>query len=133
MKKAAMKKLKEFTPVFTKVSPELLEAMPYEYPGKNIDIKIESDEFTCLCPWSGLPDFANITISYAPARVVIELKSLKYYLMSYRMTGMVHESVVNKILADLVKAAKPKSMTVELVFKTRGGITTTVTARHGAK
>jgi len=126
-----MKKLKEFNPVFTKVSPEFLEAMPYEYTGKNIEVKIESDEFTCLCPWSGLPDFAKITISYIPAKVVVELKSLKYYLMSYRMTGMVHESVVNRILADLVKAAKPKSISVELVFKTRGGIVTTVTAKHG--
>jgi 7-cyano-7-deazaguanine reductase len=126
-----MKKLKEYKPVFAKVSPEFLEAMPYEYPGKNIEVKIESDEFTCLCPWSGLPDFAKITISYVPGKVVVELKSLKYYLMSYRMAGMVHESVVNRILADLVKAVKPKSMAVELIFKSRGGIVTTVMAKHG--
>lgn len=126
-----MKKLKALKPSYNKVSPDMLEVMPYEYRGKNIDIDIETDEFTCLCPWSGLPDFADIRITYVPAKSVIELKSLKYYLQSYRMVGMVHESVVNRVLADLVKAAKPKSMEVELVFNPRGGITTTVSARYG--
>ena len=125
-----MTKLKSIEPVFTKVSPELLEVMPYEYKGKNIDIEIETDEFTCLCPWSGLPDFAQIRITYIPEKVVIELKSLKYYLQSFRMVGMVHESVVNKILSDLSKASKPKNMEVELVFNPRGGITTTVRAQY---
>jgi 7-cyano-7-deazaguanine reductase len=126
-----MKKLKSIKPVFGLVAPGLLEVMPYEYKGKNIDVEIETDEFTCLCPWSGLPDFANIRITYVPDKVVIELKSLKYYLQSFRMVGMVHESVVNKILSDLVKVGKPKSMEVELVFSPRGGITTTVRAQHG--
>ncbi|MBN1822966.1 MAG: NADPH-dependent 7-cyano-7-deazaguanine reductase QueF [Endomicrobiales bacterium] len=117
-------------PTFNKISPGLLEAIPYEYKGKRIEVKIESDEFTCLCPWTGLPDHAKITVSYVPAKAVIELKSLKYYLMSYRMVGMVHESVVNRVLADLVKKIKPKSMAAELEFKTRGGIVTTVSAQH---
>lgn len=117
-------------PVFDKVTPSLLEVMPYEYPGRKIDIQIESEEFTCLCPWSGLPDFAYLTVTYVPAKVVIELKSLKYYLQSYRMVGMVHESVVNRLLADLAAAAKPRSMTVELEFYVRGGITTTVRAEY---
>ena len=95
-----MKKFEGLKLAFDKVSPELLEAMPYEYKGKKIDVEIETDEFTCLCPWSGLPDFANIRIVYVPDKVVIELKSLKYYLQSYRMVGMVHESVVNKVLAE---------------------------------
>ncbi len=125
-----MKKFEGLKLAFDKVSPELLEAMPYEYKGKKIDVEIETDEFTCLCPWSGLPDFANIRIVYVPDKVVIELKSLKYYLQSYRMVGMVHESVVNKVLADLVKTAKPLSMEVELIFSIRGGITTTVRARY---
>ena len=68
-----------------------------------------------------------------PDKVVIELKSLKFYLQSYRMVGMVHESVVNKILSDLVKTAKPKTMEVELVFNPRGGITTTVRAHYGGR
>jgi len=128
-----MNKLKSVKPVFTKVSPELIETMPYEYRGKDIDVEIETDEFTCLCPWSGLPDFADLLIVYVPGKVVVELKSLKYYLQSYRMTGMVHESVVNRILSDLAKAAKPKSMTVELMFKPRGGIVTTVRAKYGKR
>src|SRR3989339_1347515 len=97
-------------PAFAKITPSLLEVMPYEYRGKKIDIVIESDEFTCLCPWSGLPDFAHITIHYVPENVVVELKSLKLYVQSYRMVGIVHESAVNRILADLVKAVKPRSM-----------------------
>ncbi len=133
MKKTTRKKLSALRPVFAKVSPSLLEVMPYEYAGRTIDIAVETDEFTCLCPWSGLPDFAHLTITYAPAAVVIELKSLKYYLQSYRMVGMVHESVVNRILEDLVAVAHPRSMAVELVFGVRGGITTTVAAQYGEK
>lgn len=124
-------KIAALKPVFTKVTPALLEVMPYEYAGKNIDIVIETDEFTCLCPWSGLPDFAYLTVSYVPDSVVVELKSLKYYIQSYRMVGMVHESVVNRMLNDLVAASRPRSMTVELNFGVRGGITTTVVARYG--
>ena len=125
-----MKKSVDSKLMFDKVSPELLKAMPYEYRGKRIDVEIETGEFTCLCPWSGLPDFADLKIVYVPDKVVIELKSLKYYLQSYRMVGMVHESVVNNILKDLAKVAKPKTMEVELVFKARGGIITTVRARQ---
>lgn len=127
------KKLAAMKPVFAKVTPSLLEAMPYEYAGKDIDIVIESDEFTCLCPWSGLPDFAHLTVSYVPAAVVVELKSLKYYLQSFRMVGMVHESAVNRILNDLVAKIHPRSMAVELVFGVRGGITTTVMAKYDDK
>jgi 7-cyano-7-deazaguanine reductase len=116
--------------IFDKITPSLLSVFPYEYKGKKIEINIESEEFTCLCPWSGLPDFAYLNINYIPDKVVVELKSLKYYLQSYRMVGIVHESAVNKILEDLVKASKPKSMTVEIVFNIRGGITTTVKAEY---
>ncbi|MDR2860272.1 MAG: preQ(1) synthase [Elusimicrobiota bacterium] len=113
-------------PVFDKVSPQLLEAMPYQYIGKDIDVNIETEEFTCLCPWTGLPDYALLTVSYTPDKTVVELKSLKLYLQSYRMVGIVHESVVNKITEDLSSVLKPKRMTVELKFGIRGGITTTV-------
>jgi len=125
-----MKKLDKPRLIFDRVSPSLLETIPYEYAGKKIEINIESEEFTCLCPWSGLPDYALVNISYVPGKVVVELKSLKYYLQSYRMVGMVHESVVNKILEDLKRAVKPRSMTVELIFNARGGITTTVRAEY---
>ncbi|MBN1621919.1 MAG: NADPH-dependent 7-cyano-7-deazaguanine reductase QueF [Endomicrobiales bacterium] len=123
-------KLKKLKPTFNQVDPSLLEVMPYEYPGKRIELNIETSEFTCLCPWSGLPDFANLVIRYVPNKKVIELKSLKYYLHSYRQVGIVHESAVNRILNDLVKVCKPKGMTVELAFNIRGGLKTTVKAGY---
>jgi len=115
-------------PEFNKVSKQLLQAMPYQYVGNNINVCIETDEFTCLCPWTGLPDFAHLKIQYVPNKVVVELKSLKMYLQSYRMVGMVHESVVNSIMKDIKALLKPKQIYVELIFKIRGGITTTVSA-----
>lgn len=115
-------------PQFNKVSKQLLQAMPYQYVGNNINVCIETDEFTCLCPWTGLPDFAHLKIQYVPNKVVVELKSLKMYLQSYRMVGMVHESVVNSIMKDIKQLLKPKQIYVELVFKIRGGINTTVSA-----
>ncbi|MDR1196193.1 MAG: preQ(1) synthase [Endomicrobium sp.] len=121
------------TPVFDKVTPSLLEAMPYQYAGKDINVCIETEEFTCLCPWSGLPDYAYLVINYTPSKTVVELKSLKMYVQSFRMVGMVHESVVNKIMEDLVKTLNPKIMTVELEFGIRGGITTTVSAEYYSK
>ena len=120
-----MDKLK---PQFNKISPSLLAPIPYEYRGRKIEVEVETQEFTCLCPWSGLPDFAALNIRYNPDKLLVELKSLKFYLHSYRMAGIVHESAVNRILEDLVKAVKPKSMSVELVFNIRGGIKTTVRA-----
>jgi 7-cyano-7-deazaguanine reductase len=117
-------------PIFDKVTPSLLEAMPYEFIGKDINVCIETEEFTCLCPWTGLPDFAYIVINYIPDKTVIELKSLKMYLQSYRMVGMVHESVVNNALNDLVNALKPKEMCIDIEFGIRGGITTTVSAKY---
>ena len=123
-------KEKKQMPIFNKVSPELLEVMPYEFIGKNIEVKVETDEFTCLCPWTGLPDFAFLKVVYVPKLVVLELKALKMYLQSYRMVGMVHESVVNSLLKHLSETCKPLSMSVELVFKIRGGISTTVLAQY---
>jgi 7-cyano-7-deazaguanine reductase len=119
--------------IFNKVAPNLLEAMPYQYVGKDINVCIETEEFTCLCPWTGLPDFAYIVINYTPDKNVVELKSLKMYLQSYRMVGMVHESVVNSIIGDLVKAVEPKEMSIDIEFGVRGGITTTVSAQYFKK
>lgn len=120
-------------PQFNKVSKQLLQVMPYEYSGKNINVCIETEEFTCLCPWTGLPDFAYLAINYTPGKTVVELKSLKMYLQSYRMVGMVHESVVNSIMEDLSGVLKPKDISVEIEFRVRGGITTTVSASASKK
>ena len=118
--------------VFDKVNLSLLEIMLYQYAGKDIKVLIETEEFTCLCPWTGLPDYAYLAVSYTPSKTVVELKSFKMYIQSFRMVGMVHESVVNRIKEDLVRALKPKEMSVELEFGIRGGIATTVSALYNA-
>jgi 7-cyano-7-deazaguanine reductase len=111
-----------------------LATFPYEYPGKDITVNIETDEFTAVCPWSGLPDFATIKIDYIPDRLVIELRSLKYYLLSYRNAGAYQEHVVNKILEDLVQVCQPKWMKVTADYKIRGGIHTVASREyHGSK
>lgn len=112
------------------VRSDVLETFDYEYPGKRTEIIMDTDEFTCLCPWSGLPDFADLIVLYVPGRKCIELKSFKYYLLSYRNVGIVHEHVVNSILEDLVKVCDPVEMHIEMVFKLRGGIKTTVKASY---
>lgn len=99
--------------------------------GRNYVIKCECSEFTCLCPKTGQPDFANIKIEYIPNEKCIELKSLKLYLWSYRNDGAFHEAVTNQILNDLVRASMPKWMEVVAEFFIRGGISTTITATHG--
>lgn len=115
------------------IDVKALETFPYEYPGKDIIINIETDEFTAVCPWSGLPDFAAITIDYIPGKVLIELRSLKYYLLSYRNVGMYQEHLVNRVLDDLVKCAKPKWMKVLADYKVRGGIHTVASREYSAK
>ncbi len=112
------------------VRSDVLETFDYEYQGKRTEIIMDTDEFTCLCPWSGLPDFANLIVQYVPGRKCIELKSFKYYLLSYRNVGIVHEHAVNNILEDLVKICDPDEMHVEMEFKLRGGIKTTVKAGY---
>lgn len=110
-----------------------LETFPYEYPGRDIVVAIDTDEFTAVCPWSGLPDFATIRIEYIPARVCIELRSLKYYLLSYRSVGIYQEHAVNRILDDLVHAARPKWMKVQAEYRVRGGIHTVASREYRAR
>jgi len=89
---------------------------------------MEIPEFTCLCPRTGQPDFATLTLDYVPDRVCVELKSLKLYIWSYRNQGAFHEAVTNRILDDLAKAARPRYMRLTAKFYVRGGIFTTVVA-----
>ncbi|MFH1684264.1 MAG: preQ(1) synthase [Candidatus Margulisiibacteriota bacterium] len=93
-------------------------------------INIEFPEFTCVCPKTGLPDFATIKIDYIPDKLLIELKSLKLYFVSFRNVGTFHEDVTNKILNDLVAACKPRKMKIVSEFNVRGGIKTVVTADY---
>lgn len=107
-----------------------LETFPNPRPGRAYTISFECPEFTCLCPRTGQPDFATIRIEYVPARLCVELKSLKLYLWSFRDEGHFHEDVTNRILDDLVALLKPRRMTVVGDFNVRGGIHTVVTAKH---
>ena len=115
------------------IDVKVLETFPYEYTGKDIVINIETDEFTAVCPWSGLPDFATIRIDYTPTTVCIELRSLKYYLLSYRSVGIYQEHVVNRILDDLVECADPKWMRVAADYRIRGGIHTVASREYRRK
>lgn len=99
-------------------------------PGRDYEIRVECPEFTCVCPKTGQPDFASITIHYVPDRVCVELKSLKLYLGSFRDEGHFHEAVTNRILDDLVAALAPRRMRIEADFNVRGGIRTVVVAEH---
>ncbi|MBI2957882.1 MAG: NADPH-dependent 7-cyano-7-deazaguanine reductase QueF [Chloroflexi bacterium] len=99
-----------------------LETIPFEYAGAETAVEYETEEFTCVCPWTGLPDFGRIVIRYRPDRRLIELKSLKYYLTSFRNVGIIQEHAVNRVLRDLVSLVDPVSMTVEAVYRERGGI-----------
>lgn len=111
-----------------------LECFDYAYadhaPGGDIEILTTTDEFTSVCPFSGLPDFARVTIAYAPDRRCLELRSLKYYLMSYRNVGIWYEHLVNRMLQDLVQACAPKRMKVTIACQPRGGLASTVTAEY---
>jgi 7-cyano-7-deazaguanine reductase len=107
-----------------------LETFENPQPGRNYTIRIETPEFTCLCPKTGQPDFANITLEYIPKHACIELKSLKLYYWSYRNQGAFHEAVTNQILNDIVDAIQPNFMRVSAEFWVRGGIATTVIAEH---
>jgi len=108
--------------------PEL-EVWENQYPDREYSIKIEIPEFSCICPKTGLPDFATLTIQYSPLKHCVELKSLKLYVVAYRNLGIFHEHVVNKVLDDFVQAVKPRSVEIHGAFGARGGIVTSVSAR----
>jgi 7-cyano-7-deazaguanine reductase len=115
------------------VTPGVLEVFPYEYPGREAEVEIVTDEWNCVCPFSGLPDFGTLTIRYVPTDVCVELKSLKYYLTSYRTVGIYQEHAANRILEDLVAVCRPRRMEVVLDYRLRGGLHTVVTVRHPGK
>lgn len=115
------------------VRADLLETFRYEYPGSPATVEISTEEFTAVCPWSGLPDFGTLTVRYLPRERVLELRSLKYYLMSYRAVGIYQEHAANRILEDLVRACAPEWMDVELDYRVRGGIHTLVRIRWPAQ
>ncbi len=115
------------------IEPDCLLTFEYEYPERDTEVVIDTDEFTAVCPWTGLPDTGELVISYVPSGSCIELKSLKYYLLSYRDVGIVQEHAANRILSDLVACCDPRSMRITLDYKIRGGLHTVVTVEHSGK
>lgn len=108
----------------------LLETFTNPNSKRNYTISIICPEFTSVCPKTGLPDFGTISIEYIPDKLCIELKALKYYLLSYRNKGIFYEAATNKIMDDLVKALKPKEITLIGSFTARGGISTSVKVNY---
>jgi 7-cyano-7-deazaguanine reductase len=109
---------------------ERLETFDNKYPNRDYTITIVNDEYTSVCPMTGLPDFGTITVNYVPDKKCLELKALKYYFLEYRNEGIFYEAVINKILDDLVEVCHPKSMEVIGEFTVRGGLRSMVKASH---
>lgn len=107
-----------------------LEIFPNQYPGREYEVNITCPEFTAVCPRTGQPDFATIRITYVPDESIIELKSLKLYMFSYRDKGIFHEHVTNQILDDIVEACRPVRCEVVGDFNVRGGLKTVVRASY---
>jgi 7-cyano-7-deazaguanine reductase len=110
-----------------------LEAVPNPHPDRDYEVAMAVPEFTCLCPMTGQPDFATIRIRYVPDQHLVELKSLKLYMWSYRNEGAFHEDVTNRILDDLVAAVRPRWAEVTGDFNVRGGIKTEVRTAYGKR
>ncbi len=109
-----------------------LETFDNPQPERDYTIRIHIPEFTCLCPKTGQPDFAEMTLEYVPEQHCVELKALKMYIWSFRDQGAFHEAITNQILGDLVAATQPRFMRLSAEFNVRGGIYTTVVAEHKA-
>jgi 7-cyano-7-deazaguanine reductase len=112
------------------ISPKVLEAIPYQNKAKNTWVEISNPEFTSLCPKTGLPDFGTITIKYLPDKYIVELKSLKYYFLQFRNTGIYYENLTPLILDHLKKVLDPAEIIVEAEFTTRGGISSKITSEY---
>ena len=112
------------------MSISTLATFPNPRPERDFEVLIECPEFTSVCPMTGLPDFGTIRITYVPGARCVELKSLKYYLISFRDKGIFYESATNQILDDLVERLEPRRITVVGDFSVRGGIKTMVTASY---
>lgn len=122
--------LQEIRRDVSSISTEVLEAIPYENKEKNTWVEITNPEFTSLCPRTGLPDSGTITVKYLPDKHIVELKSLKYYFIQFRNTGIYYENLTQLVLDHLVKVLAPFEMVVEAEFTPRGGISSKITSRY---
>jgi 7-cyano-7-deazaguanine reductase len=109
---------------------QILETFENQFPNRDYQIEISAPEFTSVCPRTGQPDFGTLTVTYTPDKLCIELKSLKFYLQSYRNQGIFYEHVTNTILDDLVAVLEPRYMKITGAFNARGGMTETVTVKY---
>jgi 7-cyano-7-deazaguanine reductase len=114
----------------TSATSREIDLFPNPQPGRDYTIRIRIPEFTCLCPRTGQPDFATLELEYVPDQLCVELKSLKFYVWSFRDRGAFHEAVTNEIADLLVNAMKPRFLRLAAHFNVRGGIYTTVVAEH---
>lgn len=108
---------------------DFLETFPYE--GARQRVRYETSEWSCVCPFSGLPDYGRLVIDYIPGDRIVELKSLKYYIVSYRNVGIYQEPVTNRLFQDLKTLLAPQYLRVETIYNTRGGIDTTCVIEEG--
>jgi 7-cyano-7-deazaguanine reductase len=131
--KAPLRLLGKASALPTEPSLQILDSFPNSHPGRDYTIFLATEDFSSVCPVTGQPDYAEITIQYVPAARCIETKSLKYYLASFRNTPAFNEQIVNRILEDLVSVCSPKSMTVRGAFASRGGLSLTIEATHKAR
>lgn len=127
MKKRAYEGLQEN---IRKLKIPKIDTIQNKYPDKEYTVRLQTPEFTCVCPKTHLPDFANIIIEYIPDKLCVELKSFKLYLYSYRNVGIFHENVANKIMDDFIAAAKPRWARITCEFNIRGGIKTSITREY---
>jgi len=111
----------------------VIEVWKNQYPDKVYTISLDVPEFTCICPKTGLPDFATIKIDYSPDKFCIELKSFKMYTIFWRNRGIFHEHLINRMLEDFAKSSKPRWVKITGIFNPRGGITTTVSREYKRK
>jgi 7-cyano-7-deazaguanine reductase len=130
--KEPLKLLGKASALPTEPTRAILDSFPNSHPGRDYTILLETEDFSSVCPVTGQPDYAAITIEYIPAKRCIETKSLKYYLAAFRNTPAFNEQIVNRILEDLVAVCAPKRMTVRGEFAARGGLSLTVVATHTA-
>ena len=115
------------------IDREVLETFPYEHPEQEAVVRIETEEFSAVCPYSGLPDYGILRIDYVPSTRCVELKSFKYYLVSFRDVGIYQEHAAAVILEDLVALCAPRWIRLELDYRVRGGIRTVVTIEEGER
>lgn len=109
-----------------------IETFANIYDDRDYTVTMNIPEFTCVCPKTGLPDFATITLEYVPDKLCVELKSFKEYMLAYRDKGVFHENVANRVLDDIVAACQPRNARIFCIFNARGGIQTTVTREYTA-